>query len=266
MPAKILSLSKVLKEQELKVRRSTSSTNLAQLQMKMLRIQQGIWHGKGRAIIVFEGFDAAGKGGAIRRLTENLDPRGVRVVPVGPPTEEEQGRHYLYRFWRDLPQLGTITVFDRSWYGRLLVEKVEGLTPEKRLRAAVREINQFEKMLVDDGIDVIKIFLAVGKDEQLRRFQQRLRDPYKQWKLTSADVEARAKWDEYVRATDAIFRRTHTRSCPWFLIPADDKSTARREVLATATGRLSHHGSWMEKKVHEKRITSLKAALKALEG
>lgn len=215
------------------------------LQLQMLRIQQGIWHHKQRAVIVFEGFDSAGKGGAIRRLTEILDPRGVRVHSIGAPECSEIGQHYLQRFWRRIPDIGRIAVFDRSWYGRVLVERVDELAPKKRIRQAYREINQFERMLKDDGIDIVKIFLAITKDEQKHRFKQRQKDPYKHWKYTEADVKARRQWSEYVRAADAMFE--HCAEIDWKVIPANDKDFARVEVLRTVTRELRHHSRWMEK-------------------
>ncbi|HVK62049.1 MAG TPA: hypothetical protein VM432_10880 [Bdellovibrionales bacterium] len=234
------------------------------LQLKMLRIQQGIWHSKKRAIIVFEGFDAAGKGGVIRRLTEALDPRGLRVHPIGPPTDDEIGQPYLYRFWKNLPAPGTITIFDRSWYGRVLVERVEKLTPKKLWNAAYDEINEFESLLIRDGIDVVKIFLAIHSKEQLKRFEDRLKDPYKQWKLTSDDIEAHHKWPQYVKATDDLLERTSKKKVPWNLIPADSKAYARVQVLDTVTRSLSHHEKWMEDVAQQKKVSELSAALKKL--
>ncbi|WP_242343001.1 polyphosphate kinase 2 family protein [Anaeromyxobacter terrae] len=225
---------------------------LEELQRRMLLIQQGMFHARRRAIVALEGFDAAGKGGAIRRLTEAVDPRGVRVVPIGPPAADEQGRHWLYRFWRELPLPGTLTVFDRTWYGRVLVERVDGLAKKAEWKRAYREINEFERSLVDDGVDVVKIFLGISKDEQLRRFEERLRDPYKQWKLADADVRARKRWDEYVDAVDDMFARTDTPRARWHLVPADRKWYARERVLRIVTDRLARHGEWMEARVHEK--------------
>lgn len=234
---------------------------LDSLQLKMLRIQQGLYHHKRRAIVAIEGFDAAGKGGAIQRLTEKLDPRSFTVYGISAPTPNEQGRHYLYRFWRRLPLPGTIAIFDRSWYGRVLVERVEGLTEKKRWKQAYDEISQFEQMLMNDGIDLIKVFLAIDKKEQLKRFEDRLHDPYKQWKLTKDDVEARSKWNAYVDATDEMFEQTHTKESPWHLIPANNKAEARLEVLSVVTHQLKHHGRWMESKAHDQEVCSLKQAL-----
>jgi AMP-polyphosphate phosphotransferase len=219
---------------------------LKKFQLKMLRIQQGIWHRRDRVIIVFEGFDAAGKGGAIRRLVDKLDPRSFVVHPIGPPAPEDQAKHYLFRFWQRLPAPGTIAIFDRSWYGRLLVERVEELVPESTWRRAFQEVNEFERTLSDDGIQIIKIFLDISKTEQLRRFEDRLDDPYKQWKLSMADIEARRKWDQYADAVEDIFKETNQKSCPWYRIDADDKDLARFETLKTVTARLKFWEKWME--------------------
>jgi polyphosphate kinase 2 (PPK2 family) len=242
-----------------------SNRAIKELQLKMLRIQQGIWHSKRRAIVVLEGFDAAGKGGSIRRLTASLDPRSISVHSVGPPTPREQGRHYLYRFWRDLPDPGTMAIFDRSWYGRVLVERVENLTPKGRWKDAYNEIVQFEEMLINDGVDLVKIFLAIHPGEQLKRFEARLRDPYRQWKLTDDDVEGHRKWKEYVRAGDDLLHRTSTKSAPWNLIAADSKEYARNQVLRIVTHALSHHGDWMESVAQKKKHRELHKALKELE-
>ena len=231
-------------------------------QRQMLLIQQGIYQSKRRVIIALEGFDAAGKGGAIRRLTESCDPRGVKVIPIGPPTPDEQGRHWLYRFWRDLPVPGTLAVFDRTWYGRVLVEKVEGLAPKPALKRAYDEINDFERLLVDDGVDLIKIFLAISRDEQLIRFEERLKDPYKHWKLGEPDVEARRRWDDYVAAADDMLERCDTARAHWHLVPANFKWFARLDVLKIVTSALAHHGQWME--AHAKEATTVKQLKRAL--
>jgi polyphosphate kinase 2 (PPK2 family) len=234
-------LPKVMRDKEL------LEEDAKKLQLIMLRIQQGIFHKKERVIIIFEGFDAAGKGGAIKALTESLDARNVKVVPIGAPTAEEQGKHYLYRFWHDLPAPGSITIFDRSWYGRVLVEKVDKLIPEVRLQQAHEEINQFEAQLQNDGITLIKIFLAITKDEQLERFEARLQDPYKQWKIGMSDIQARKKWNKYVEAVDTILVKNNPKSSPWFVIPANSKKFTRKEVLTIVTNKLQFCGKWIEK-------------------
>lgn len=232
------------------------------LQLNMLRIQQGIFHKKERVVIMLEGFDAAGKGGAIRKLTEGLDPRSFRVIPIGPPSDEEKGKHWLYRFWMNLPEAGSIVIFDRSWYGRVLVEKVDKLTSEEKLKTAYDEINQFEAQLQNDGITLIKIFLAVTKDEQLKRFEDRLSDPYKQWKISMADIEARKKWDKYVEAMDIILKKSNPKSAPWHVIPANSKNYARLEVFKIVTHTLHFCEKWIEKKAAKRETDKLEKLLK----
>ncbi len=237
-----------------------------ELQRRMLLVQQGLFHARRRAVIAIEGFDASGKGGAIRRISEAVDPRGLHVVPIGPPREDEQGRHWLWRFWRDLPAPGTITVFDRTWYGRVLVERVEKLAEKKAWRRAYREIVEFERTLVDDGVDVVKIFLAVSKREQLKRFEARLAGPYKLWKIGEPDVRARRHWDDYVEAVDEMFARTEAPRTRWHLVPADHKWYARAEVLRIVTATLARHGAWLEAKArHAAQARHLRKELRRLE-
>lgn len=212
---------------------------LAELQLQMLRIQCAYRAQGRRAVLAFEGTDAAGKGGAIRRMTARLDPRGVKVHAVGAPTKEEQGRHYLYRFWRELPVPGQLAVFDRSWYGRVLVERVEGFCKEEAWRRAYDEINAFEKMLVDDGAVLIKVLLCIGRGEQLERFADRLHDPVKRWKFTRDDLRNRNRWDDYVSAFDDMLERTDTSDAPWVVIGANTKRHARLATLRAVTDRLS---------------------------
>jgi polyphosphate kinase 2 (PPK2 family) len=234
------------------------------LQLRMLRAQQGIYHRKARAIIAFEGFDAAGKGGAIRHLTEKLDPRGVKVHPIGPPEGDEQGKHYLYRFWARLPAPGTIAVFDRTWYGRVLVERVDKLIDRDTYGRAYREIREFEAMLTNDGVELIKIFIGISKDEQLKRFEDRLRDPYKRWKIGEPDIKARAKWNKYVNATDDLFEETHVKGAHWHLIAGDNKPYTRYHVLKTVVEQLEDYERWMEKEAKNLGTKDVAAALKEL--
>jgi PPK2 family polyphosphate:nucleotide phosphotransferase len=204
---------------------------LNDLQLEMLTVQQSYFRQKRRAVIVFEGPDAAGKGGAIRRMTERLDPRGLHVWPIGAPNEWERGKHYLFRFWQRLPDPGTFAIFDRSWYGRVLVERVEDLTPKPDWQRAYEEINQFEAMLTDDGIRLVKLLVWITKDAQLERFRERLENPYKRWKLTLEDLRNRASWGKYERAFDDMLERTSTRHAPWHVVPGNKKWFARVEVL-----------------------------------
>jgi len=215
-------------------------SRIAQLQLKMLRVQQAYHHQKRRALLVFEGWDAGGKGGSIRRLTEKLDPRGFQVHAIGAPTPVEQGKHYLYRFWNKLPARGNIAIFDRSWYGRVLVERVEGFAEAEAWKRAYDEINEFERLLADDGVRIIKIFMHISKGEQLRRFEERLQNPYKRWKLTSDDLRNRDKWDDYVEAIEDMFDRTSTSFAPWNAIGGNYKWYARTQVLELATSILGH--------------------------
>ena len=238
--------------------------DLKKLQQKMLRIQQGVYHKKERVVIMFEGFDAAGKGGTIRSITEMLDPRSFKVHPIGAPTSDEQGTHWLYRFWTNLPRPGNIAIFDRSWYGRVLVEKVDQLTPKGKIKESYTEINKFEETLQKDGIKVIKFFLAISKDEQFKRFEDRLGDPYKQWKITIDDINARKQWDEYVRAMDNILVKCNPKSSPWYVIPANSKKFTRLTTLTYVTNELSKFGKWMENAASSYESKKLKALLRKL--
>jgi polyphosphate:AMP phosphotransferase len=190
-------------------------------------------------ILVFEGWDAAGKGGAIRRLTSALDARSYQVIPIAAPTDEERSHHYLWRFWRHLPRAGRLTVFDRSWYGRVLVERVEGFATEPEWMRAYSEINEFEDELVDHGIVLVKYWVHITQDEQLRRFKEREKAQYKQWKLTDEDWRNRAKWGDYERAVNDMVERTSTRVAPWTLVEGNDKYFARLKVLKTACSSIS---------------------------
>jgi PPK2 family polyphosphate:nucleotide phosphotransferase len=211
---------------------------LKELQLEMLTVQQSYFRQKRRAVIVFEGPDAAGKGGAIKRMTERLDPRGLHVWPIGPPNSWEAGKHYLFRFWQRLPDPGTSAIFDRSWYGRVLVERVEKLAAKKDWRRAYDEINEFEAMLVNDGIRLVKLLLWITKEEQLERFRERLENPYKHWKITIEDIRNRASWKKYERAYDDMLERSSTETAPWHVVPANRKWFARVEVLRTVIKEL----------------------------
>ena len=184
-------------------------------------------------ILAFEGSDAAGKGGAIRRVTGALDARLYRVVPVAAPTEEEQAQPYLWRFWRHVPGHRGIVIFDRTWYGRVLVERVEGLCTEGEWMRAYDEINEFEEQLVENGAVICKFWLQIGKDEQLRRFQEREQTGFKRFKITPEDWRNREKWEAYEQAVADMVDRTSTRLAPWTLVEANDKYFARVKVLRT---------------------------------
>lgn len=188
-------------------------------------------------IIVYEGWDASGKGGNIRRLTERLDPRFLTVTQIGKPTPEELAHHYLWRFWTKLPARGDMVIFDRSWYGRVLVERIEGFATEAEWKRAYDEINQFEKLLTDDGTIIIKFWLQISFEEQLHRFEARLQDATKRWKMTDEDWRNRGKWPEYEAAAEDMFRRTSD-PVPWTLVEAEDKRWARIKVLRSVVDEL----------------------------
>jgi len=182
-------------------------------------------------VLAFEGMDAAGKGGAIRRITHALDARQYQVVPVSAPTEEETALPYLWRFWKHVPECGEIAIFDRSWYGRVLVERVRGFTPQPDWQRAYSEIAEFEQQLSEFGIVVVKFWLSVSKEEQLQRFEAREKDQLKRFKVDEEDWKNRELYDAYQDAAREMMSRTHRRDAPWFIIDADVKKHARLEVL-----------------------------------
>lgn len=204
---------------------------LVELQAQLAQIQQAyLFHGL-KGVLVFEGWDAAGKGGTIRRISQALDPRSFKVWPIGAPRNYYLNRHYLLRFWERLPPAGAISAFDRSWYGRVLVERVEGFTPEHRWRAGYREINDFERMMADDGTRIVKLFFHISPGEQMARFEERLRNPMKRWKLTYEDFRNREKWEQSEEAIDEMFEKTSTKVAPWHVIPSNNKKYARIKAM-----------------------------------
>ena len=192
-----------------------------------------------KAVVVFEGSDAAGKGGAIRRMSWPLDPRSLKVWPISAPTPEEKGQHYLYRFWKRLPRPGQIVIFDRSWYGRVLVERIEGFATEAEWSRAYDEINEFERMLCDDGVRLVKIYLHITYEEQLARFRSRFQHPLKRWKLSPEDLRNRNRWADYIEATEDMFRKTSTLANPWHVIPSNSKRYSRLSVIETVVNRMA---------------------------
>ena len=206
---------------------------LADLQLKLLGLQRRIIDEKVPVVIMFEGWDASGKGGAIKRLTEFIDPRGYQVWGISAPTPEEKAHHYLWRFWTRLPERGAIAIFDRSWYGRVLVERVEKFARDDEWKRAYDEINCFEKMIVADGAVLCKFWLEISEKEQLRRFEERADNPYKSWKLTTEDWRNRKKLPKYLAAAEDMFPKTSTDYAPWTLVEAEDKKYARIKVVRT---------------------------------
>ncbi|MBY0520737.1 MAG: polyphosphate kinase [Sphingomonas sp.] len=217
--------------------------DLAALQERLARIQVAhICHGR-RAIVMFEGWDAAGKGGAIQRLTSRWDPRYYEVHPISAPTPEEKGRHFLWRFWTRLPMDGDIAVFDRSWYGRVLVERVEGFASEADWKRGYDEINEFEAQQADSATTIVKLFLHITQAEQDKRLKERLDDPWKRWKTGLEDYRNRSHRAAYLDAMHDMFKRTDTRWAPWTVIDGNDKKSARIAALTAIADRLEAHVS-----------------------
>ncbi len=223
----------------LRLEREEYVRQLTRRQVQLRELGYQVYLQKRPVVLVFEGWDAAGKGGAIKRITEKLDPRGYTVYPISAPQGEDKTRHYLYRFWRRLPEPGQVAIFDRSWYGRVLVERVEGFAPEEAWRRAFHEINSFERQLIDWGAVVAKFWVHISRDEQLRRFEERQRIGYKSWKLTDEDWRNRDKWEQYEEAVEEMLMRTSTRHAPWTLVAGNDKYHARVAVLSTVVDALS---------------------------
>jgi polyphosphate:AMP phosphotransferase len=211
---------------------------LLEQQGRLHRLQRNAQEARRSIVLVFEGWDAAGKGGAIRRVTSALDPRCYQVIPMAAPTDEERAHHYLWRFWRHLSRSGRVTIFDRSWYGRVLVERVNGFASEAEWGRAYAEITQFEEQLIGAGAILIKYWLHITPEEQHKRFIERARSPYKSWKLTDEDWRNRKKWDDYELAVNDMVARTSTGRAPWHLIAANDKNYARVEVVRLAANAI----------------------------
>ncbi len=206
-------------------------SDLAKYQAKLHALEVAAFENKQSVICVFEGWDAGGKGGAVRRMTAAIDAPYYRVIPIAAPTDEELAHHYLWRFWRHIPRAGRVTIFDRSWYGRVLVERVEGFATENEWRRSYTEINDFEERLAEHGIFLFKFWLHITPEEQLARFKAREEIPYKRWKLTEEDWRNREKWDLYEDAVNDMIERTSTAHAPWTLVEGNDKRFARIRVL-----------------------------------
>ncbi len=219
--------------------RETYSTQLTRRQIQLRELGYQVYLQKRPVVMVVEGWDAAGKGGAIKRVTERLDPRGYVVYPISAPEGEDKTHHYLYRFWRRLPERGQIAIYDRSWYGRVLVERVEGFCTREEWRRAYREINSFERGLDDFGTIILKFWIHISRDEQLQRFEQREHVAYKSWKLTQEDWRNRDKWPAYQEAVEETLLKTSTVTAPWTVVEGNDKHWARVKVCETLVETLS---------------------------
>lgn len=224
-----------------KISEKEYETELPRLQAQLRELAYQLYVQKRLVVVVYEGWDAAGKGGNIRRVTAKLDPRGYEVFAIAAPAGEDKTHHYLWRFWRRLrpPEEKQVLIFDRSWYGRVLVERIEGFAKEHEWNRAYREINNFERQLTDSGAIVVKFWLQISPEEQLKRFKEREEKPYKSWKLTSEDWRNREKWSVYMEAAEEMLLRTSTIRAPWTIVEANYKWWARVKCLRELVGRLS---------------------------
>ncbi len=233
----VFPLEKIPKLEEIPLNQSLTEeeyrTELKELQKKLGNLHNKLYRKKIPVIIAYEGWDAAGKGGNIKRITGALDPRGFEVHPIASPEPHEKARHYLWRFWNRLPKTGHIAIFDRTWYGRVMVERLEGFCSENDWQRAYNEINEFEKELADWGAVIIKFWVQIDKDTQLERFNERQNTPEKQWKITDEDWRNREKWDLYEKAVNEMLQKTNTSYAPWHILESNDKKYARIKALRT---------------------------------
>lgn len=229
-------------DQDKSVEQEDYPRKVKEYQLRLLNLQRALKETKHSLTVVVEGPDAAGKGGAIKRLVEKLDPRTYRVYSVVKPTQEEYQHHYFWRFWNKLPPYGQIAIFDRSWYGRVLVERVEGFASPVEWKRAYREINEFERLLAEDGSLIVKVYFHITKDEQLGRFKSREADPLKHWKITDEDWRNRRKWAEHNEAAEDMFEQTWTHYAPWTVVAANYKWYARLKFLKTTIRALESAG------------------------
>ena len=214
---------------------------LAYLQLELIKLQEWVRMQGLRVCVIFEGRDAAGKGGVIKRITQSLNPRVCRVVALSTPTEKERGQWYFQRYVAQLPARGEIVLFDRSWYNRAGVERVMGFCTEEEYRDFLRACPVFEKMLIRSGIILIKYWFSVNDEEQERRFQERMTNPIKRWKLSLMDVQSRKHWVDYSKAKDEMFAQTDTKKSPWHVVNADDKKRARLNCIAHLLRQIPYH-------------------------
>ncbi|MDA1371426.1 MAG: polyphosphate:AMP phosphotransferase [Proteobacteria bacterium] len=211
---------------------------ISQLQLRLHDLAWEMYNNKRNTVLVFEGWDAGGKGSAIRRMTAAIDARLYRVIPIAAPTDEEKGHHYLWRFWRHIPRAGYVTIYDRSWYGRVLVERVEGFAQPHEWLRSYQEINDFEEHLVDHGVSLFKFWIHISREEQHRRFKEREKDPRKQHKITEEDWRNRERWDDYKSAINDMVAHTSTAHTPWTIVAGNDKKYARIQILETVCNGL----------------------------
>ncbi|TWT79965.1 Polyphosphate kinase 2 (PPK2) [Planctomycetes bacterium CA13] len=223
-----------------KIDRQVYEQELARLQIELVKMQEWVKHEGLKVVVIFEGRDAAGKGGVIKRVTESLNPRICRVVALGRPTERDRTSWYFQRYAAHLPASGEIVLFDRSWYNRAGVERVMGFCSDEEYDEFLRSCPQFERMLVRSGIILIKYWFSVSDDEQERRFQKRMKDPTRSWKLSPMDVESRSRWIEYSKAKDTMFAHTDIKQAPWYVVKADVKKCARLNCITHLLSKISY--------------------------
>ena len=213
---------------------------LKKLQVELIRLQTWAIDNNERIIIVFQGRDAAGKGGAIRRLTERINPRHMRIVALPKPTKDEQSQWYFQRYVEQFPKAGEIVFFDRSWYNRAVVEPVNGFCTQEEYQIFMNQVNDFERMILESGIHLVKIYMSISKKEQAKRFEDIKRNPLKQWKMTKLDEKAQLLWDQYTEYKDAMFKKTNTKISPWKIIRANRKTEARVNVINHVLERIPY--------------------------
>ncbi len=222
------------------MKRKSYEKEMANLQIELVKMQSWAKSSGARIAVVFEGRDAAGKGGTIKRFRMNLNPRGARVVALSKPSDVEAGQWYFQRYVNHMPTQGEIVFFDRSWYNRGVVEKVFGFCSDTQRKHFFSQVNDFEKMMVEDGIHLVKFWLNVGRAEQLRRFLSRESDPLKQWKLSNIDVEGLKRWDDYSKAIEETLDKSHSKAAPWTIVRTDDKKRARLEAIRHVLSQLDY--------------------------
>jgi len=223
-----------------KLKKKVYEKVLADFQIELVKLQKWIKDQGLKVVVIFEGRDAAGKGGTIRRITQSLNPRICRVVALGTPTEREKSQWYFQRYVAHLPAAGEMVLFDRSWYNRAGVERVMGFCTEEEYQEFLRSVPEFERTLVRSNIQIIKYWFSVSDEEQERRFKQRIKDPVRRWKISEMDLKSREKWAEYSMAKDEMFKHTDIKQAPWFVVRADNKKRARLNVIAHLLGQIPY--------------------------
>ena len=239
-------LRALLKAKKIDIRKTVKilryEEELENLQVELVKLQRSIQEERRRVAILFEGRDAAGKGGAILRFTQHLSPRAMRIVALPKPTDKEKGEWYFQRYTAHLPAPGEIVFFDRSWYNRAVVEPVNGFCTEQEYQAFMRQAPEFELMLHEDGVEIVKFWFAISKREQKKRFEERHDDPRKNWKVSPIDQRAQELWDSYSRYKEEMFSRTHSSVCPWIVVRTNNKRKARLESIRYVLSTLDYKG------------------------